>query len=549
MNAIFSLITEATAKLPSGRFLSDKRLEVIALNPLLPLAIVVLASGLIYMQDKGLTAWLDYFSVLLRLSVELSPVFLCKYLSVKNSGGKKLFWWLTGFVLLPLSALVIADNFTGTGYILLSNNLTWLMLLLIELAGLINFSLAHKRLSSIKFRPTLDNVLFFIILALSFFWALLLASHQDPINNQPIPLKFDIKRILSSPLELLSYWLQTVFLYGCLYVIYLVNHHLLVKRVLSQYGVYAYITLTALLLLLCYPVLAQIALWLPMNDVARPLNASGNHNPFDFWNFYIAILVTGISLPVIMAFQLQKDHRKLAELQQEKLHTELKWLQQQINPHFLFNTLNNLYALCLSRSPRGPDAILQLANLLRFVVYKGSCDRVSLSEEIDYLHDYLALQKLRVENKCHFDIQLPSGEGETKHLKISPLLLVMFLENAFKHGIEPSAEPSRLKVLLTLQENRLTFHCENSIPAGRKSDGNGHKQAGQATGNDFQGIGLKNVRRRLTLMYPDAHRLKVATQQNRDGDIYLVELSLELEAQVPLNSHPPALTRPISGKS
>ncbi|WDE02330.1 sensor histidine kinase [Thalassomonas actiniarum] len=518
-----------SARISSGRFLSDKQLDAIVANSLLPLAIALFATALLHMQELQLTSWGEYFSALLRLAIELSPVFLCKFFSVNNSGIKKLAWWLAGFVLLPVSVILAAGAFTGFGYQLLSTYQTWLMLLMIELAALINYALAQKRVKGIKFKASLDNVLLIIILALSLAWALLLASHHDPLNNQPIPLVLDVKRIVSYPLALLSYWLQTVILYTCLYVIYLVNHHLLVKRILSQYGVYAYLTLTGLLLLVCYPLLAQIALWLPMNDVVHPLNASGNQNPFDFWNIYIATLVVGISLPVIMAFQLQKDHRKLAELQQEKLQTELKWLQQQINPHFLFNTLNNLYALCLSKSPRAPDAILQLANLLRFVVYKGSCDRVSLSEEIAYLHDYLALQKLRVENKCHFEIHLPD-EAETGALMISPLLLVMFLENAFKHGIEPSAEKSRLQVSLTVQTRRLVFSCQNTIP--QSSQSHDHRP-GMAQGeNDFQGIGLKNVQRRLALMYPEAHQLAVSTQAQETGKTYSVELSLVLEAKV-----------------
>ncbi|WP_281557894.1 histidine kinase [Thalassomonas sp. RHCl1] len=518
-----------SARASSDRFLSDKQLDAIVTSSLLPLTIALFATALFHMQEQQLTAWGEYFSALLRLAIELSPVFLCKFFSVNNSGIKKLAWWLTGFVLLPVSVILVGDAFAGFGYHLLSTYQTWLMLLVIELAALSNYALAQKRIKGIKFKASLDNVLFIIIMALSLAWALLLTSHHDPLNNQPIPLVLDVKRIVSYPLELLSYWLQTVILYSCLYAIYLVNHHLLIKRVLSQYGVYAYITLTGLLLLVCYPLLAQIALWLPMNDIAQPLNASGNQNPFDFWNIYIATLVVGISLPVIMAFQLQKDHRKLAELQQEKLQTELKWLQQQINPHFLFNTLNNLYALCLSKSPRAPDAILQLANLLRFVVYKGSCDRVSLSEEITYLHDYLALQQLRVENKCHFEIQLPDA-AETGPLMICPLLLVMFLENAFKHGIEPSAEQSRLQVSLTVQGNHLIFSCRNTIPESSQIH---DPRPGVVSGeDDFQGIGLKNVQRRLALMYPDAHQLAVSTQAQGTSKIYSVELSLELEAKV-----------------
>ena len=424
---------------------------------------------------------------------------------------KRMRWWLLGFVLLPVATIVLYNSVSFVEQQLIVNELTLGIIFAIELLSAINRWFTQKKISERKIKLTLDNMVFGALLILSFIIALLFNSNEAPLLNQPIPFLIDLKHNFFNLISLLSYWLQIMVIYGCLYCIYLVNHHLLVKRILSQYGIFTYLWVTLLFLLTCYPILTQIALWLPLNNVPTPMVVSANHNPFDFWNLYIGVVVVVISTPIVMALKLQKDHLHLSQLQHDKLTTELKWLQQQINPHFLFNTLNNLYSLCLSKSAQAPDAILQLANLLRFVVYKGSDNRVALKDEISYLEDYLALQQLRVSNKCTFKVNIQPQH--ISGLTISPLLLVNFLENAIKHGVEPSNEPSWLNVDLTVEGTTLRFICENSIPkhAARQSN--------------HSGIGLKNVSRRLALMYEGKHTLHYAANESS----YKVNLLLTLE--------------------
>ena len=481
-------------------------------NRVLPLFIAVLATVLIHLHDNGLSGWSSYFLALIQVSIELSPLFICKYLSLKATGKKQLIWWLIGFIALPVIGVFLVHNFPPLLNWSISSGTTLGIIIAIELLSVVNNWLVKKTQSIRKIKLSLDNMIMAILVVISFIVAMLLNSSEAPLLNQPIPILFDLKRNALHVGSLLGYWLQVFMLYGCLFVIHLVNHHVLVKKVLSQHGVFTYLWTTTLFLLVCYPLLAQFALWLPMNDVPEPFVGSTNHNPFDFWNIYLGAIVILVSTPVIMALKLQKDHLQLSELQQEKLHTELKWLQQQINPHFLFNTLNNLYSLCLSKSAQAPDAILQLANLLRFVVYKGSNNLVSVKDEIEYLKDYLSLQQLRVINKCKFDINI--NDENILGLNICPLLLVNFLENAIKHGVEPSSEQSWLQVSFMVSNDTLYFVCENSVSVHNARE------------SSQSGIGLKNVERRLALTYPDKHRLNYQVGEST----YKVELSINLSA-------------------
>ena len=492
---------------------SKNSFHLIISNQILPLFIAIFATTLIYLYDHNQSNWGTYFSTLIQVTFELSPLLICKYLSLNSTGKKRSLYWMLGFVIMPLALFITANDNVGVMNWLISNDVTLGFIAAIELLSVINTLLANKKSSSRKIQLNLDSVVFGILLVLSFMFAMFLNSSDDPLANQPVNILIDLKRNFLNILSLIGYWIQIIVLFGCLYLIYLMNHHILVKRVLSQLGVFTYLWTTILFLLICYPVLAQITLWLPINDVLAPHTTHAIQNPFSFFNMYVGALVVIISTPIVMAFKLQKAHGQLAELQQEKLHTELKWLQQQINPHFLFNTLNNLYSLCLSKSAQAPDAILQLANLLRFVVYKGSEDVVELKDEIEYLNDYLSLQQLRVANKCQFDIDI--SEHNIAGLLVSPLLMVNFLENAIKHGIEPSNENSFLKVSMKVENQTLQFICENSVSKHLARESND------------SGIGLKNVSRRLALMYPEKHQLKYEV----DASNYRVELSLELETK------------------
>lgn len=195
---------------------------------------------------------------------------------------------------------------------------------------------------------------------------------------------------------------------------------------------------------------------------------------------------------VVKASELSKEKQKeMEQLKAENLRSELKMLRSQINPHFLFNALNNIYSLSISKSERTPDIILKLSNMLRYVIYECNEGKVPINREIDYINNYIDLQKLKDE-----DIQNINFVYDQSMDTINPMLLIPFVENAFKHSKIEDVEEGWINISLQLRSGRiLDFKVENSISMGS------HKK------DNTSGVGIENVRRRLNLLYPDKHEL------------------------------------------
>jgi len=196
-------------------------------------------------------------------------------------------------------------------------------------------------------------------------------------------------------------------------------------------------------------------------------------------------------------------------LETEKLASELAFLKSQINPHFLFNTLNNVYSLAFKKSDDTPDAIIKLSKLMRYMLYESNENQVFLSKEIEYLHNYIDLQKLRLPNtiKIIFNV-----EGDIEGRLIEPMLLIPFVENAFKHGIS-YVDNSKISISIKLSAYELLFVIENKINNAKITEESG------------SGIGLSNVKRRLTLLYPNKHTITI----NDNNDEFKVTLKINLE--------------------
>lgn len=199
------------------------------------------------------------------------------------------------------------------------------------------------------------------------------------------------------------------------------------------------------------------------------------------------------------------------ELQQKELllqnrQGELSFLRSQVNPHFLFNSLNNIYALVYEGSPQALQAISGLSELLRYMLYDTN-EKVPLDKELEYIKKYIGLQKLRFEHEIKSDLQI---SGKTGEVQIPPLLLVPFIENAFKHG-DFSAPGEGFNAIVSCTANNLYFYCRNK-------KGRGEKDAGG-------GIGLTNIRRRLELLYPGRHVLEIQD----DNDYFTVNVELPYE--------------------
>lgn len=184
---------------------------------------------------------------------------------------------------------------------------------------------------------------------------------------------------------------------------------------------------------------------------------------------------------------------KKKEIENEKLATELSFLKSQINPHFLFNTLNNIYSLALVKSDATADAVLKLSSIMRYVLSETKHDTVPLDKEIQFVKHFIELQKVRLTDKVTIEFNV---EGETEGKQIAPLLLIPFVENAFKYGVS-TKENSKLLFEVKTDANTIYFNATNDMVSYDKGNGNN------------TGIGLKNTRRRLELLYPDKHTLSV----------------------------------------
>lgn len=194
--------------------------------------------------------------------------------------------------------------------------------------------------------------------------------------------------------------------------------------------------------------------------------------------------------------------------QEANVKAELSYLKAQINPHFLFNTLNGLYSLALKKSEQTPDAILKLSSMMRYAMTDADKPEVPVRKELQYIRDYIALQQLRLPPATTLDIQISEVPD---HLNIAPILLISFIENAFKYGISTEQE-ARIMVRIALNSNRLMMQVHNSI--FRKT----------AQEQEEGGIGLTNTRKRLSLLYPGRHELMI---QHTDTD-FTVILTIQL---------------------
>lgn len=213
-------------------------------------------------------------------------------------------------------------------------------------------------------------------------------------------------------------------------------------------------------------------------------------------------------------FTVNELERRLLESEKEKVQMELKALRSQINPHFFFNTLNSIYSMTLEKDERLPNTVLQLSDLMRYFLYESKGELVPLQKEIAVLEDYISLQKLRSTETLETTVQI---DGNADGQRIAPMLLITFVENAFKHGAKGSTGKTFVHLQLKIEGNELDFRLENNM-------GN----AEELTANDHSGMGLENVKRRLELLYHDNYRLHAGIQ----GNSFVVQLHLQMQHHV-----------------
>jgi len=230
-----------------------------------------------------------------------------------------------------------------------------------------------------------------------------------------------------------------------------------------------------------------------------------------FGHYFVSTVVTSLVflfLSAVLKFTVDwfLNERKQRDLETQRLSAELAFLKSQINPHFLFNSLNSIYSLAYQRSETTPDAILKLSEIMRYMLYESNDNKVDLEKELQYLQSYIDLQKIRFGNKAYIDFKV---QGKVENQQIAPLLLIAFIENAFKHGVANNPL-TPIRLLIDVDESHLHFYMQNKKHMNNR--------------DTLGGIGLNNVQRRLNLLYPGKYNLVV----NDEIDTYTVELSLVL---------------------
>jgi sensor histidine kinase YesM len=195
--------------------------------------------------------------------------------------------------------------------------------------------------------------------------------------------------------------------------------------------------------------------------------------------------------------------------EKEKLNAELSYLKAQINPHFLFNTLNSIYSLAIEKSDQTPTAIVKLSGMMRYVISDAGHHHVPLSREIEYIRNYIELQMIRFGNAVPLSFQV---NGSAAREQIAPLILISFVENAFKHGVN-AAEDSDIRITIDVTPHQLHFTAFNN------------KVTVQEMPEDKGGLGIENTKQRLQLLYPGRHTLEITDHK----DYFSVSLLLKLQ--------------------
>ncbi|OQP63966.1 hypothetical protein A3860_21325 [Niastella vici] len=245
------------------------------------------------------------------------------------------------------------------------------------------------------------------------------------------------------------------------------------------------------------------------------------------WYFSMNFIINGppVACAIFLALKMLKTYYiKIEEKQllvKENTQAELQLLKAQVHPHFLFNTLNNIYSFSLTQPSHAGTLVLQLSNTLRYMINDCAAVRVSLEKEIQLINNYIGLESVRYGNRLTMQTSI---KGDYEHKMIAPLLMLPFVENSFKHGIGMMRGPQWINLELLIQDNRLYFTISNSKPL----------QPAPTNGNE--GIGLINVQKRLQLLYPQQHELKIESTES----IFTVYMQVALQEQsVPVETGNP----------
>ena len=292
-----------------------------------------------------------------------------------------------------------------------------------------------------------------------------------------------------------SIWISLNWL-GPMVVVYLLNFYFFIPQMWYRRRFWQFSVANVVLIVLCN-------LHLISNDISNlPKDVQAGFSSFMMISFLLCLMAIGIALSI--CYLMRQSERK-----QKEVEAELAWLKNQINPHFLFNTLNNISSLTQIDADEAQDAVMKLSDLLRYALYESNKNKVPISGEVEFMRNYIELMKLRCNDMTSVNYQL---EVINYQLEVAPLLFISLIENAFKHGANSNA-PAIINIRLTEENQRLTFVCDNT---------NNPKPTKDRSGS---GIGIENTRRRLDLLYGGRYEWQ---QTITPDNIYHVKITLKL---------------------
>lgn len=293
------------------------------------------------------------------------------------------------------------------------------------------------------------------------------------------------------------------------------NLYILIPRLLKKKNYIFYIFWLIILLTFC-SLLIQLLLIYPLRNLLHFRAQFNSFNSSLHSAFFFATLLY-VAFTSFLKFikdwiTLQDLNLKIAKVEQQKLEAELNTLKGQLNPHFLFNSLNNIYSLALIKSDKVPELILKLSDLMRHIIYESRENYISLEKEIEFVNNFIALQKIRTPDNVEISYEI---KGEIPSAKIAPLLFEPFIDNAFKHGLPSSGQSDHIRIIFSFQQTDwIYFHIENNYEESYKWN------------KKSSGIGIENVKQRLNYLYdPKDYQLDIS----KENHIFSVTLQLKLK--------------------
>lgn len=311
--------------------------------------------------------------------------------------------------------------------------------------------------------------------------------------------------------------------------LFIVNNCILIPRLLlrGRFALYFIAAVAAIFLVWLYQYeqfMEFLAKIVPPPEGARGPRPHRFHRPLGamplFLDFVYDLLVVGMNIATALIFQNYRYRLERQRLSRANAESQLTYLKDQINPHFYMNMLNNIHGMIEIDPEKAQDMVLRMSKLMRYMLYESSKPKIPLSREIELLRDYLQIMRQRYpESKVKIEAEFPSA-AESGSIMVAPLFYLVYIENAFKHGISYQAV-SRVSVKISIGGDKVTFDCENTVAADSKADKSG----------DSHGIGLQNASKRLQLIYGDSFTLTEGEESDEGEENKLYRVSLTIPKQ------------------